>query len=269
METDLRGKHVLITGANGGIGQATALLFDKEGGKLSLHYHQNEKSVKELEAKLEGDYSFFQADLSSDASVKGLFDQITQARGRLDVLIVNHGIWPENYIPVHEMTIKQWNNTVAINLTGAFLCSKYFLKNLEAYHGNSASITYVGSTAGIFGEAGHTDYSVTKFGLQGLVLSLKNEIIHLAYRGRVNMVAPGWTITPMTEKFMQDHAGIKSVLQTMPLRKLSRAEDIASTILFLSSDNLAGHISGQIITVAGGMEGRKLFETDEIDINRI
>ncbi|WP_455143074.1 SDR family NAD(P)-dependent oxidoreductase [Candidatus Hodarchaeum mangrovi] len=269
METGLRGKHVLITGANGGIGQATAVLFDKEGAKLSLHYHQNETSTKELESKLKGDYSFFQANLSSDTSVKKLMNQINQNNGRLDILIVNHGIWPENYIPAHDMTLQQWDNTIAINLTGAFLCSKHFLKNLEAYPEDFASITYVGSTAGIFGEAGHVDYSVTKFGLQGLVLSLKNEIVHLAYHGRVNLVAPGWTITPMTEKFMQDHTGIKSVLQTMPLRKLARAEDIASTILFLSSDKLAGHISGQIITVAGGMEGRKLFESDEINIDKI
>ena len=73
----------------------------------------------------------------------------------------------------------------------------------------------------------------------------------------------------MTEKFMDDHESIKVALQTMPLRKLGRPEDIASTVVFLSSDKLAGHISGQVITVAGGMEGRKLFERGEINIEKI
>ena len=101
------------------------------------------------------------------------------------------------------------------------------------------------------------------------MLSLKNEINHIASRGRVNIVAPGWTITPMTEKSLEDHEGVRKALQTMPLRKLARPEDIARTVVFLSSDKLAGHISGQVITVAGGMEGRKLFESAEININRI
>jgi 3-oxoacyl-[acyl-carrier protein] reductase len=85
----------------------------------------------------------------------------------------------------------------------------------------------------------------------------------------VNLVAPGWTVTPMTDKFMEDEHLIKSVLQTMPLRKIARSVDIANTIVFLSSDNLSGHISGQIVTVAGGMEGRILHEPEGININKI
>ena len=90
-----------------------------------------------------------------------------------------------------------------------------------------------------------------------------------AYRGRVNLVAPGWTVTPMTEKFMGDIQGIKSVLQTMPLRKLAHPVNIANIVVFLSSDKLAGHISGQIVTIAGGMEGRILHEPEEINIDKI
>ncbi len=269
MESGLKGEHVLVTGASGGIGQAIAKVFDKEGCCLSLHYNKNEKQILEFSSELEGDYCLLQADLSSEIQTSELFQECINTYGRIDRLVVNHGIWPEQFIPAHEMLLEQFDKTLMINLRSAFICSKYFLKNLDNFSNDSASIVYIGSTAGVFGEAGHADYAISKSGLIGLMLSLKNEIIHLALRGRVNIVAPGWTITPMTKKFMEDHDGIRSTLQTMPLRKLARPEDIARTVVFLSSDKLAGHISGQVITVAGGMEGRKLFDSEEININRI
>ncbi len=269
MDSGLKGEHVLITGASGGIGQAIAKQFDEEESCLSLHYNKNKESILKFSSELRSKYTLFQGDLSSESSTNKLFHESVSTYGRIDHLIVNHGIWPELDVPAHEMTLEQWDNTIAINLRAAFMCSKHFLQNLETFPEDCASIVYIGSTAGIFGEAGHVDYSVSKAGLYGLMLSLKNEIIYLASRGRVNLVAPGWTISPMTEQFMDDHKSIRDALQTMPLRKLARPEDIASVVVFLSSNKLAGHISGQVITVAGGMEGRKLFEPREIDIDRI
>ncbi|MFX0052685.1 MAG: SDR family NAD(P)-dependent oxidoreductase [Candidatus Hermodarchaeota archaeon] len=269
MNSELNGKHVLVTGASGGIGQAIAEQFDDEKSVLSLHYHTNEIGIHELQSKLKGKHSFFQADLSSESSTSNMFSKAIEENGRIDVLIVNHGIWPEKYTPTHEMPLEQWDKTIDINLRAAFICSKEFLNNLEEHSGDYGSIVYISSTAGLFGEAGHVDYSVSKSGLYGMMLSIKNEIVHLARFGRVNVVAPGWTISPMTQKFMSDHDGIRSALQTMPLRKLARTRDIASMVVFLSSDKLSGHISGQLITVAGGMEGRKLFDPEEINISRI
>ncbi len=271
MDTGLKGKHVLITGASGGIGQAIARCFDEEGSTLSLHYNKNEKRIEELKSSLKGRFKAYKADMTSKDSIRSLFKNCVESHGRIDALVVNHGIWPKDFVPAHEMSISQWDNTINVNLRSAFLCSKYFLQNLDDKPGESASIVFIGSTAGVFGEAGHVDYSVSKAGMHGLILSLKNEIIHLTSQGfgRVNLVAPGWTLSPMTEKFMDDHDSIKSALQTMPLRKLARVNDIARTVVFLSSDMLAGHITGQIITVAGGMEGRKLFEHGEINIEKI
>jgi len=102
----------------------------------------------------------------------------------------------------------------------------------------------------------------------GLTRSLKNEIVNIARLGRVNAVCPGWTVTPMTEKYLDDVEGVKQVLKTVPLRKIASSEDIASMIVVLTSDKLSGHISGQIVTVAGGMEGRALFEPEEIDFTK-
>lgn len=269
MDTGLNGEHILITGASGGIGQAIAELFDKEGCCLSLHFNKNEKHILKYSSKLNGDHCLLQADLSSEEQTQELFQDSINTYGRIDRLVVNHGIWPEKHIPAHELTLEQWDTTITINLRAAFLCSKHFLLNLVTFPTEFASIVYIGSTAGVFGEAGHADYAVSKAGLHGLMLSLKNEISYIASRGRVNIVAPGWTITPMTEKSLEDIAGVRTALQTIPLRKIARPDDIAQTVVFLSSDKLAGHISGQLITVAGGMEGRKLFKPDEIDIDRI
>ena len=116
----------------------------------------------------------------------------------------------------------------------------------------------VGSTAGRFGEAGHADYAAAKSAIQvGLLLSLKNEIVRVAPRGRVNAVAPGWTYSPMTRGAL-DPEVVERISRTMALRKVATADDIARAVLVLASDELSGHISGELVTVAGGMEGRTL-----------
>jgi NAD(P)-dependent dehydrogenase (short-subunit alcohol dehydrogenase family) len=124
----------------------------------------------------------------------------------------------------------------------------------------------IGSTAGIFGEAGHADYAAAKAGLiYGLTRSLKNEICRLAPQGRVNAVSPGWTLTPVQGHLTADPDRLRRVLQTVPLRKVGRAHDVAKAVVYLASSHLAGHVSGQVLTVSGGMEGRVLYGPDEID----
>jgi len=119
----------------------------------------------------------------------------------------------------------------------------------------------VSSTAGLFGEAGHSDYAAAKGALaSGFLRSLKNEIVRIAPMGRANVVAPGWTATDMTRDVLDDPEFPLRITRTMPLRKLGRAEDVANAIVVLASDTLSGHISGEVVTVAGGMEGRVLHD---------
>ncbi len=269
MDLGLKDKHVLITGASGGIGLATAKIFLAEGSKITAHYHSNPRALDQLIENYEGKINPVKADLRKAPEVERMFQEAMEIFGRIDVIVINAGIWPENDTFVADMSLEQWNNTISINLTGSFLCCKYFFQNLRKHPDEHASIIFIGSTAGVFGEAGHCDYSATKSALMGLTLSLKNEIVHFARKGRVNLVNPGWTITPMAENALKDEVLVKKVLQTIPLRKIALPEDIANVIAFLASDKVAGHISGQSITVAGGMEGRMLFTPDQIDMKRI
>jgi len=134
--------------------------------------------------------------------------------------------------------------------------SRGFLR--EVARNGRGSLVLVGSTAGMFGEAGHSDYAAAKSAIQvGLLLSLKNEIVRVARNGRVNAVAPGWTYSPMTRSVL-DPAVVERVTRTMALRKVALADDIARAVVVLASDELSGHITGELITVAGGMEGRTL-----------
>jgi 3-oxoacyl-[acyl-carrier protein] reductase len=118
----------------------------------------------------------------------------------------------------------------------------------------------IASTAGVFGEAGHADYAAAKSAIAyGLLFSLKNEVVRVAPRARVNVIAPGWTYSPMTRGSIDDEL-VGRITRTMPLRKVATTDDIARQVVALASDEISGHVTGQIVTVAGGMEGRVLHE---------
>ncbi|MHA1245754.1 MAG: SDR family NAD(P)-dependent oxidoreductase [Candidatus Thorarchaeota archaeon] len=262
MNLGLHDKHVLVTGAAGGIGLETVRMFLAEGARVTAAYH---RSIGQLQQLLNEHKRLFivQGDISREEDVRGIFEEANSHFGRVDVLVANAGIANETGVGVDEMTLEQWQRTLSVNLTGAFLCAKYFFKNLKTFRDDAAALIFVGSTAGVFGEAWYSDYATSKAGLYGLMLSLKNEIVYLAHRGRVNMVNPGWTKTPMAENALKDLDMVRRIHQTIPMRKTATTHDIASAIVFLASDHAAGHISGQAITVAGGMEGRVLYTAEE------
>lgn len=259
MDSGLTDTHVLITGASGGIGRAAALSFAAEGARLALHYHRNGRAVEQMIAKLNVPCAAVQADLSDERQTDAMFAETLAAFSRVDVVVVNAGIWRTEPVPLHRMTLEQWRETLDADLTSAFLTCRAFLRHLADVPRETASIVLVGSTAALFGEADHCDYAAAKAGLTyGLTLSLKNEIARLAPRGRVNCVCPGWTDTPMAADQIADPELLRQAIATRPLRTIARPEDVAAAIVFLASDALAGHTTGSILPVAGGMEGRLL-----------
>ena len=264
MQTDLKNKAILITGASGGIGLATAEALAAEGARLALHYHTQAEPIHTLQQRLVVENIAWPADLRDEAQVERMFAGALDKFGRLDCVVVNAGVFVAPEVPLYEMSTEQWRGTLAADLDSAFFTCRAFLRQLAADRRESASIVLVASTAAIFGEAGHADYAAAKAAMAyGLTRSLKNEIVKLAPHGRVNCVCPGWTRTPMAEYGLRDAAAVSRVQATMALQKIAAAEDVAAAIVFLASDRLAGHLSGTILPVAGGMEGRLLHSPHE------
>ncbi len=266
MDAGLHGKIVLVTGVSGGIGAACARSFAKEGAKLVLSGYRNFAAVERLSTELSSDCIAVRANVQEESDVEHLFIKAEKHFGTIDIVVANAGVWPREATPIHRMAITQWNDTIATNLTGVFLCAREFFRILEHRKPQTASLVLIGSTAAVFGEENHADYAASKAAVTyGLAKSLKNEIVRIVPRGRVNTVCPGWTLTRMTEQEMKDSSLVKSALQTRAIRRIARVEDIAATVVFLASDRLSGHISGEIITVSGGMEGRLLHFLQDID----
>ncbi|MFL5918454.1 MAG: SDR family NAD(P)-dependent oxidoreductase [Gaiellaceae bacterium] len=247
METGLAGKRVLVTGASGGIGGACARAFVEEGAQVVAHYHQGRERAEALAAA-----AVVGADLTREDEVERLFAEA----GRLDVCAAVAGVWPSEDVPVWELSLERWRATLDANLTATFLTARGFLRQLEG----DGALILVGSTAGIFGEAGHADYAAAKSAvLGGLLLSLKNEVVRRSPGVRVNAVAPGWTESPMTRGHVSDEQ-IARVSRTMALRKVAQPGDVARQVVALASPTLSGHVTGQVVTVAGGMEGRVIHD---------
>ena len=255
MDTGLAGKGVIVTGASGGIGSACARAFAAEGARVVVHYHLGRDRAEALAAELP-DAVALGADLTDEAQVDELFARTRDALGTIDVCAAVAGVWPAADEPVWQLGLERWEETLRANLTATFLTARAFLREVERNgHGN---LVLVGSTAGRFGEAGHADYAAAKSAIQGgLLLSLKNEIVRVAPGGRVNAVAPGWTYSPMTRGAL-DPEVVERISRTMALRKVATADEIARAVLVLASDELSGHITGELVTVAGGMEGRTI-----------
>ena len=255
MDTGLNGKRVLVTGGGGGIGSAVVRAFAREGAKVGVHHRSSVQRARELAAETGG--VALGADLTIEPEVDELFARAVEELGGIDVLIANAGAWPSKDVPVWEMSLDRWRQTITANLDSVFLSCRGFLRHIAKT--GKGNIVIVSSTAGIFGEAGHADYAAAKGALaSGFLKSLKNEIVRVAPRGRVNAVCPGWTLTDMARDGLKDEAAVIRITRTMALDKVGRADDVARVILSLASDEISGHVTGEVVTVAGGMEGRLL-----------
>jgi 3-oxoacyl-[acyl-carrier protein] reductase len=251
METGLAGKRVLVTGGSGGIGSACARALAAEGAAVVVHYHRGRERAEAVAAELGGAH-VVGADLTDEGEVERLFEQA----GPLDVCAAVAGMWPSEDLPLWDLPLERWRATLDANLTATFLTARGFLRQLDG----DGALILVGSTAGLVGEAGHADYATSKSAiLGGLLLSLKNEVVRKSPGTRVNAIAPGWTESPMTRGHVSEDQVLR-ISRTMSLRKVAQPEDIAAQVVALASPVISGHVTGQVVTVAGGMEGRVVHE---------
>jgi len=189
-----------------------------------------------------------QADLDGEGAEQMLVEDAVKQYGRLDALVVNHGIWPPKDQPIDQMSAEQWQGTMAVNLDSVFLLVKHSVAQMKQ-QGEGGKIVLVSSTAGQRGEAFHCDYAATKGAIISMVKGLSTE---LARDGiQVNCVAPGWVTTDMTSPVLSDPAKGERILSTIPLGRVGKPEELAAPILFLCTEH-AGFITGEVFNVNGG-----------------
>jgi 3-oxoacyl-[acyl-carrier protein] reductase len=254
----LENKVALITGGSRGIGAAAVRLFHQAGARVAFSYRSARSTAEELAAECGGPglCRAISQDLATPDDGRALVASAVEAFGRLDILVVNHGVWPPEDVPIAAMSDEQWRSTLAINLDSVFgliqaavaqMQQQIAAKNLPA--AGPGHIVLVSSTAGQRGEAFHADYAASKGAIISLTKGLATE---LAPHGiRVNCVAPGWVNTEMSAPAMADPALRSRAMASIPLGRIADPTEIAGPILFLCTP-LAGFMTGEIVNVNGG-----------------
>lgn len=235
---DLAGKRAFVTGGGRGIGRATAILLARAGAKVAVGYRARKPAAEpHITAAVRGDLG------TAPGAKKAVDEALRALGGALDILVINHGVWPADDVPVSKMTDEQWESTRRANLDAVIYVCRAAIPTVA----EGGTIILVSSTAGQRGEAFHADYAATK----GAVISLTKALaVELAPKITVNCVAPGWVDTEMSAKPYAGEGRAK-IEQAIPLRRVASAEDVAGPILFLAS-SLARHITGEILNVNGG-----------------
>lgn len=243
----LKDKNAIVTGASRGIGRAIALRLAELGANVVLNYRSDANSVEEVVKAIEerGVKALaVQGDVSSFEDAKKIVDEAIENFGSIDILVNNAGITKDNLLM--RMKEEDFDKVIEVNLKGVFNCTKHVVPVMMKQR--SGKIINISSVVGLSGNAGQANYAAAKAGIIGFTKSVAKEI---ASRGvTVNAIAPGFIQTDMTEVLSDK---VKEEIKTnIPLRRLGTPEDIAGVVAFLAS-NTADYITGQVISVDGGM----------------
>ena len=243
----LKGKSALVTGASRGIGRAIAIEQARQGVNVAVNFAGNAQKAEEVVAEIKplGSQAFaIKADVANSDEVAAMVKETVDAFGSLDILINNAGITRDGLIM--RMKEDDWDAVINTNLKGVFNCSKAVTRQMMKQR--YGRIINISSVVGVLGNAGQANYVAAKAGVIGLTKTLARE---LANRNiNVNAVAPGFIETDMTDELSEEIK--QELLKQIPLAKLGKAEDIASVVRFLVSED-AKYMTGQTLHVDGGM----------------
>ena len=238
-------KTALVTGGAKGIGEAICVELAKDGYNIALNYNSSEKEALSLKEKLSTytDIEIFKADVSDSQQVNTMFNEIEKHFGGVDILVNNAGIAQQ--VLFTEITDEMWQKMIGVNLTGAFNCCRRALPYM--INQKNGSIVNIASMWGEVGASMEVHYSASKAGLIGLTKALAKEV---GLSGiTVNAVSPGVVLTDMMSQFSDEDK--KILADETPVGVLGKAEDIASAVSFLVSEE-ARFITGQVLSVNGG-----------------
>ncbi|EGO89236.2 3-oxoacyl-[acyl-carrier-protein] reductase [Clostridium botulinum C] len=246
-EIMLTGKNAIVTGASRGIGRAIAIKLANLGANVVLNYRSDINSVNEVVKEIESKgvkAVAIQGDISKFEDAKKIVDEAMEKLGSIDILVNNAGITKDMLLM--RMKEEEFDNVIEVNLKGVFNCTKHVVPIMMKQR--SGKIINISSVVGLSGNAGQSNYAAAKAGIIGFTKSVAKEI---ASRGiTVNAVAPGFIATDMTG-VLSDKVK-ENIKNNIPLKRVGDAKDIANTVAFLSS-NMASYITGQVISVDGGM----------------
>lgn len=240
---DLTGNTALITGASGGIGASIARALHGQGANVVLHGTRAER-LGELASELGERAHIATANLSERDEAAGLVEKAVEVAGPISILVNNAGITRDNL--AMRMKDDQWDDVLQVNMTASMMIARAALRPMmKARHGRIISVS---SIVGVTGNPGQANYAASKAGMIGYSKSLAAEV---ATRGiTVNVVAPGFIETPMTD--VLDSSQKQALLTRVPMERLGQADEIAAAVTFLAS-NEAAYITGTTLHVNGGM----------------
>lgn len=261
MDLNLGGRVALVTGAGGRLGGAITKGLAAEGVRVGVHHRDGaDRDQAAAVAEAVGGL-LVRAELTDPGQVATMFATVEDRLGPAEICVANAGRFPRDAMaPVWEMDPEQWRQTVEDNLMTQFLTVREWAK--RAVPRGFGSAVLLASAAGLFGQPGHADYAACKSAISGgFLLTLKNELGRAGPRLRANAVAPAWTADPEALQGLEDP--IAATVATQAQAKIGLPADVASAVAWLASESASGHVSGHVLEVTGGMEGRLIHPANE------